>query len=176
MAGKRWLSDREMYAWIGYRRMRLLLDLRLQRELANQSGLSEADYDVLSSLSEAAGQRMRLTDLARHMRWSPSRLSHQITRMQQRGLVDREECADDGRGSMLVLTGEGMAAIETAAPGHVASVRKHFIDLLSPEELDVLGALTHRVVDRLQATEDRTGASPVPVRSDPGGRAGRRRT
>jgi DNA-binding MarR family transcriptional regulator len=157
MAATRWLSDHEMNAWIGYRRMRLLLDLALQRDLAAQSGLSEADYDVLSNLSEASDQRMRLTDLARYMRWSTSRLSHQITRMQQRGLVDREECADDGRGSMLVLTAEGMAGIESAAPGHVASVRKHFIDLLSAEEIDVLGALAHRVVDRLEARDDRPG-------------------
>jgi DNA-binding MarR family transcriptional regulator len=153
MAGTQWLSDREMYAWIGYRRMRLLLDLALQRDLASQSGLSEADYDVLSSLSEAPDRRVRLTDLARHMRWSTSRLSHQITRMQQRRLVEREECADDGRGSMLVLTAEGMAAIRAAAPGHVASVRKYFIDLLSQEELEVFGALTHRVVDRLQSRD-----------------------
>ena len=150
MATTRWLSDREMHAWIGYRRMRLLLDLALQRDLANQSGLSEADYDVLSNLSEARDRRMRLTDLARHMRWSTSRLSHQITRMQERGLVDREVCADDARGSVLVLTADGLAAIRKAAPGHVASVRKHFIDLLTPEEIDTLGALTHRVVARLQ--------------------------
>jgi len=143
-----------MSAWIGYRRMRLLLDLALQRELAAQSGLSEADYDVLSNLSAAPDQRMRLSDLARHMRWSTSRLSHQISRMQQRGLVDREECADDGRGSMLVLTADGTAVNEAAAPGHVASVRKHFIDLLSAEEIDVLGALTHRIVDRLESPDD----------------------
>jgi DNA-binding MarR family transcriptional regulator len=153
MAATRWLSDREMYAWIGYRRMHLLLDLALQRDLASQSGLSEPDYDVLSNLSQAADQRMRMTDLARHMRWSTSRLSHQITRMQQRGLVDREECVDDRRGSMLVLTADGVAAIEAAAPKHVASVRKNFIDLLSAEEIDVLGALTHRVVDRLQSPD-----------------------
>ncbi len=152
MAGTRWLSDREMYAWIGYRRMRLLLDLALQRDLTSHSGLSEADYDVLSNLSAAGDQRMRLTDLARHMRWSTSRLSHQITRMQERGLVDREECADDGRGSMLVLTPAGLAAIAAAAPGHLASVRKHFIDLLTPEEIEALGALTHRVVARLQGS------------------------
>lgn len=155
MTGTRWLSEREMHAWIGYRRMRLLLDLALQRDLASESGLSEPDYDVLSNLSSADGERMRLTDLARHMRWSTSRLSHHITRMQERGLVDREGCADDGRGSMLVLTRAGRAAITAAAPGHVASVRKHFIDLLTPEEIDALGALTHRVVERLQEPRGR---------------------
>jgi DNA-binding MarR family transcriptional regulator len=150
MAESRWLTDREMAAWVGYRRMRLLLDLQLNRDLMNQSGLSEADYDVLSNLSEDDGQRMRLSELAAHMRWSKSRLSHHVSRMQDRGLVEREECADDGRGSMLVLTPQGRKAIRAAAPGHVASVREHFIDLLTPEEIETLAALTHRVVARLQ--------------------------
>src|SRR5437588_5977913 len=117
-----WLTEKEQRAWIGYRRMRLLLELQLNRELMSRSGLSEPDYDVLSNLSEAPGQQMRLTDLARHMRWSKSRLSHHVTRMQQRGLVRREECVEDGRGSVLVLTDEGTKTIEAAAPGHVASV------------------------------------------------------
>jgi DNA-binding MarR family transcriptional regulator len=144
-----WLSEREQRAWIGYRRMRLLLDLQLSRELMSQSGLSEPDYDVLSNLSETPGQQMRLTDLARHMRWSKSRLSHHVTRMQQRGLVQRQECTDDGRGSVLVLTDEGRRTIEMAAPGHVASVRKHLIDLLTEEEIEVLAAVSHRVAARL---------------------------
>src|SRR5262245_56242875 len=138
-----------MRAWLGYRRMRLLLDLQINRDLMSQSALSEPDYDVLSDLSQAAGRRMRLGDLATHMRWSKSRLSHHVTRMQQRGLVDREECADDGRGSMLVLTRNGLRAIEAAAPGHVASVRTHFIDLLSDEEIDTLGKITDRVLTHL---------------------------
>jgi DNA-binding MarR family transcriptional regulator len=87
----RWLDEREMRAWIGYRRMRLLLDLQLQRDLMSQSGLSGPDYDVLSNLSEAEGRSMRLSELAAHMRWSKSRLSHHITRMEQRGLVERRE-------------------------------------------------------------------------------------
>src|SRR5215468_490661 len=111
MPEPRWLSDREMRAWLGYRRMRLLLDLQLDRDLMSHSGLSEQDYDVLSNLSDAAGQQLRLTDLAGHLRWSKSRLSHHVTRMRQRGLVDREECADDARGSMLVLTPAGRKAI-----------------------------------------------------------------
>ena len=157
MSEPRWLNDREMRAWIGYRRMRLLLDLQINRDLMNESGLSEPDYDVLSDLSQTEGHRMRLSDLAAHMRWSKSRLSHHVTRMQQRGLVDREECADDGRGSMLVLTPRGERAIVAAAPGHVASVRRHIIDLLTDEELDALDAISRRVVDLLS---DRPGTAP----------------
>ena len=144
-----WLNEQEMQAWIGYRRMRLLLDLQLNRDLMSQAGLSEADYDVLSNLSEAPHQQLRLTDLATHMRWSKSRLSHHITRMQGRGLVDRHDCKDDGRGSMLVLTPAGRKAIDGAAPGHVESVRKHMIDLMTDDELAALAAFSHRIVAHL---------------------------
>jgi DNA-binding MarR family transcriptional regulator len=149
MDAPRWLDARENKAWRGYRRMRRLLDLELARELMQDAGLSEPDYDVLSDLSETPDQRLRLSELADRMLWSRSRLSHHISRMQQRGLVAREECPSDGRGSMIVLTPAGRAAIEAAAPGHVAAVRRHLIDLLTPEEIDALGTLTGRVVDHL---------------------------
>ncbi|MEU8253961.1 MarR family transcriptional regulator [Micromonospora inaquosa] len=149
MDATRWLDEREDRAWRGYRRMRRLLDLELARELTQDAGLSEADYDVLSDLSETPQGRLRLRELADRMLWSRSRLSHHLTRMQQRGLVTREECADDARGSIVVLTPAGRQAIESAAPGHVAAVRRHLIDLLTPAEIDALGALTHRVVDHL---------------------------
>ena len=99
MIEPRWLDEREARAWRGYRRMRTLLDLELGRDLMRDSGLSEPDYDVLSNLSEAEGQRMRLSELAALMLWSKSRLSHHLTRMRQRGLVEREECPGDARGS-----------------------------------------------------------------------------
>ncbi|MEU2168691.1 MarR family winged helix-turn-helix transcriptional regulator [Micromonospora chersina] len=149
MDAPRWLDAREARAWRGYRRMRRLLDLELARELMQDAGLSEPDYDVLSDLSETPDQRLRLSELADRMLWSRSRLSHHLARMQQRGLVTREEHPSDGRGSIVVLTPAGRAAIEAAAPGHVAAVRRHLIDLLTPEEIDALGALTQRVVDRL---------------------------
>ncbi|MBM0239450.1 MarR family transcriptional regulator [Micromonospora sp. ATA32] len=145
----RWLDERESRAWRGYRRMRRLLDLELARELVRDAGLSEPDYDVLSDLSETPDQRLRLSELADRMLWSRSRLSHHLTRMQQRGLVTREECATDGRGSVITLTAEGRRAIEAAAPGHVAAVRRHLIDLLTAEEIAALDALSHRVVDHL---------------------------
>jgi DNA-binding MarR family transcriptional regulator len=149
VAQPRWLTEREDRAWRGYRRMRTLLDLQLGRDLMRESGLSEADYDVLSGLSETEGHRLRLSELAAQMLWSKSRLSHHITRMQQRGLVRREECSDDGRGSMIALTEAGWRAIVEAAPGHVASVRRHLIDLLDEDEVDALAAFSRRVVDRL---------------------------
>lgn len=142
----RWLDSAEDRAWRGYRRMFLLLNARIARELAAEAGLSEADYDVLSSLSEAEDRRERLSTLAARMLWSQSRLSHHIARMHARGLLDREDCASDGRGSVLVLTDAGLRAIAAAAPGHVAAVRAHLISRLSPEQIAVLGDIAEVVV------------------------------
>ena len=144
-----WLDDAEARAWRGYMRMRTLLHARILRDLAREAGLSGPDYDVLSNVSEAEGRRSRLGDLAARMAWSKSRLSHHITRMEQRGLVTREDCTSDGRGAFVVLTDAGLRAIQDAAPGHVASVRRHFIDLLSREQLDALAEITQTVVRRL---------------------------
>jgi DNA-binding MarR family transcriptional regulator len=145
----RWLDEAEDRAWRGYLRMRTLLHAQIVRDLARESGLSGPDYDVLSHVSEAEGRRERLAALAARMAWSRSRLSHHITRMEQRGLVTREDCADDGRGAFVVLTEAGWRAIQEAAPGHVASVRRHFIDLLSREQLDALAEISRTVVRRL---------------------------
>ena len=148
-----WLDDAEARAWRGYMRMRTLLHAQIVRDLAREAGLSGPDYDVLSNVSEAEGRRTRLGDLAARMAWSKSRLSHHITRMEQRGLVTREDCTSDGRGAFVVLTDAGFRAIEAAAPGHVASVRRHFIDLLSRDQLDALAEITQTVVRRLSGEQ-----------------------
>jgi DNA-binding MarR family transcriptional regulator len=147
MSEPRWLTPLEDRAWRGYRGMRARLDLQITRDLARDSGLSDADYDVLSNLSEVEGHRWRVGDLAARMLWSQSRLSHHIARMQQRGLVTREECPSDGRGAFVVLTEQGLRTIVQAAPPHVASVRRHFIDLLTPEQLATLAAIAETVLD-----------------------------
>ncbi|WP_206184874.1 MarR family winged helix-turn-helix transcriptional regulator [Thermoactinospora rubra] len=149
----RWLSKEEDRAWRGYRRMQLLLNRQIARDLARDAGLSEADYDVLSNVSEAPGGSMRLTELARHMRWSKSRLSHHITRMEQRGLVVRGEVASDARGSVISLTDRGLETIRQAAPGHVESVRRHFVDLLTPAQLAAFAEISWTVVDHLLEAE-----------------------
>ncbi len=162
MAGTRWLSRREEETWRAYRRMRARLDLQLARDLANESGLSESDYDVLSAVSEADGQRLRLKELADSMLWSQSRLSHHVARMQQRGLVVREECASDGRGAVVALTPRGWRTIRKAAPSHVQSVRRHLIDLLSPEEIETLGHIAEKVVAHLNDPDESVGGVERP--------------
>lgn len=145
----RWLTEAEQRVWQAYRRMFLLLNAQLARDLAQDSGLSDADYDVLSALGASPDRRRRVSELADRMLWSRSRLSHHLARMQQRGLVVREECATDGRGAVVVLTDEGTRTIERAAPPHVESVRRHFIDLLSPEQIEVFATIGETVVGRL---------------------------
>jgi DNA-binding MarR family transcriptional regulator len=156
MTEPRWLTDAEMRAWLGYRRMRLRLDAQVARDLADDSGLSMPDYDVLSTLTAADDRRARLNSLAARMLWSKSRLSRHIGRMEQRGLVIREGIETDARGAVVVLTETGLRAIETAAPDHVESVRRHFIDLLSDEQLAVLGDIAETVLDHLSELEDQS--------------------
>ncbi|MEW1635728.1 MarR family winged helix-turn-helix transcriptional regulator [Streptomyces sp. NPDC093801] len=140
-AHPRWLTESEQDAWYAWRRMFPLVDAEIARDLQQDSGLSEADYDVLSVLGSTDGHRMRVTALAGLMSWSRSRLSHQLTRMERRGLVRREEVAGDGRGAEVVLTADGVAAITGAAPHHVESVRRHLIDVLTPDQLHTLAEI-----------------------------------
>ncbi|WP_030199860.1 MarR family winged helix-turn-helix transcriptional regulator [Streptomyces sp. NRRL S-87] len=149
MTDPRWLTDAEQRAWYAWRRMFPLVNAEISRDLGTDSGLSEADYDVLSVLSETPGDRMRVTGLAALMQWSRSRLSHHLTRMEQRGLVRREEVTADGRGAEVVLTDAGVAAIQAAAPLHVESVRRHLIDHLTPEELATLADLGQAIAQRM---------------------------
>lgn len=145
----RWLDSTEERAWRSYRRMFILLEARLADELAERTGLSMADYTVLSNLVEAEDRRWRITELARHMQWSQSRLSHQIRRMERRELVRREDVEEDARGAAVVLTRQGLKAIAEAAPVHFAGVREHMMDLLTETQLAALGDIAETVVNHL---------------------------
>src|SRR5579863_4389676 len=131
----RWLTDEEQQAWRATVHLSTLLLRQLDRDLSAH-GLNGHDYEILVELSEAPDQRLRMTELADATSQSRSRLSHQIARMEKRGLVRRDECEGDKRGTFAVLTAEGTAAIERVAPDHVEHVRRHFIDRLSPRQLD----------------------------------------
>ncbi len=151
MDAPKWLDEREARAWRGYTRMRVELQARLARDLAACSGLSEADYAILVHLSEAPEGRLRHFQLVDALQWDRSRLSHQLTRMGKRGLVDKQACPTDARGSFVVLTPTGRAVIEAAAPAHVASVRRYLIDTLDDAQLDALGDIAETVLAALAA-------------------------
>jgi DNA-binding MarR family transcriptional regulator len=145
----RWLDEREARVWRGFIGVQQRLAAVLERQLIRDSGLSGADYVLLVPLSEAPDGLLRARELGRMVGWERSRLSHQLARMEKRGLVAREECSEDARGLMVRLTDAGRAAITSAAPAHVAAVRRHFFDALTDAELDVLGPALERVLDRL---------------------------
>lgn len=149
MTKPRWLDRDQERAWRRYRRMRTLLDLQIARDLKNDSGLSEPDYDVLSTLSESPAGSWRANEFAARLLWSSSRLAHQVGRMEQRGLVERRGAADDARAAVIVLTPAGRAALEAAAPLHVESVRRNLIDLLTPAEIKALGRIAGKVAAHL---------------------------
>ncbi|GGZ31935.1 transcriptional regulator [Streptomyces inusitatus] len=145
----RWLSDDEQCTWRTHLDVSRLLMHQLEKDL-QPFGLTNNDYEILVNLSESEDQRMRMSDLAAATLQSKSRLSHQITRMENTGLVRRENCESDRRGLYAVLTDEGMATMRKVAPHHVGSVRKHFIDLMTPEALADLRASLAPVADHLR--------------------------
>jgi DNA-binding MarR family transcriptional regulator len=149
-----WLTDDEQQAWRATVHLSQLLMRQLDRDL-NAHGLNGHDYEILVELSEAPDRRLRMTDLADATSQSRSRLSHQISRMENRGLVRRDECEGDKRGTFAVLTKEGMNAIERVAPCHVENVRRHFIDRLTSHQLEEIRASFQPIVDYLRKIRDR---------------------
>jgi DNA-binding MarR family transcriptional regulator len=149
-----WLTPGEQQAWRAHLATSKLLARQLDREL-NPFGLSINDYEILVVLSESPDERLRMTDLADATAQSRSRLSHQITRMEAAGLVRRDSCPGDKRGLYAVLTAEGRAMIERVAPHHVASVRRHFIDLLSDDQLSAIRQGYATVIDHLREIRER---------------------
>src|SRR6476469_772852 len=146
MNNPRWLDEGEQRAWRSY--------LQMHRQLQAESSLSLADYEVLVTLSEVPAGRLRPFELQRGLQWEQSSLSHQLRRMEHRGLVGREGCTDDGRGAFIVLTDAGRRAIEAAAPGHVDAVRRLFFDGLTDDQITVLGQLSTQVLDRLDRSPE----------------------
>lgn len=155
MTDVRWLDEREARAWRRFQRMHTQLSARLDRHLVQDAGMSSADYAVLVGLSEAPQGRLRAFELGAELQWEKSRLSHQLRRMEQRGLVRREECPSDARGLIVVLTPAGRAAIEEAAPQHVEDVRRYFVDPLTAGQLDEMARIAAAVLARLDDGTDR---------------------
>lgn len=155
----RWLDEEEARAWRSFLLMKRLLERGVDRQLMAESGLSAADYELLVPLSESPGRRLRPRDLGRAADWERSRLSHQLKRMEARGLIERQECPTDARGTVIVLTESGMAALEEAAPAHVAWVRDHFVDIVGRQDLSRLADIAERVAGSL--AQEREEACPA---------------
>ncbi len=151
MSDSPWLSDEQQAVWRSWLAVSAQLPAVLHRQLARDSGLSLPDFDVLVQLTEAAGSRLRVTDLAASLGWERSRVSHHVKRMERRGLVSRDDCPDDGRGAFIAVTAQGRTAIERAAPAHARTVKDLVFADLSPAELADLGRLLAKVRTGLDA-------------------------
>ena len=145
-----WLTADEQRAWRAYLRAGSLLTARLNRLLQADCGLSLPEYEVLVQLSEAPQGKLRPFQLVLALDWEQSRLSHLLTRMSRRGFVVRQDCAADRRGADVVLTAVGRAAIESAAPGHVAAVRRLVFDQMDSEQVAAFGQTFEAILAGLE--------------------------
>ncbi|WJZ02337.1 MarR family winged helix-turn-helix transcriptional regulator [Corynebacterium freiburgense] len=150
MTTARWLNDQEQELW------RLLLaavryvDRGMDMTLQDGHGISVPEFAVLVHLSESNEKETRLRDLCASLNWDRSRTSHQITRMERRGLVVKQKCSDDGRGVIVELTAEGRRRLESAAPEHVERVRELFFDKITDEEMQALRPVLERILGEKQ--------------------------
>jgi DNA-binding MarR family transcriptional regulator len=144
-----WLDRRQLRAWIRLRAVLALLPGALDAQLRRDGDVTEFEYQVLAMLSEAPGRTLRMTELARRTSATLPRLSHVVTRMEGRGLVERSPCPEHRRATNARLTDGGWAKVQQAAPGHVATVRRHVIDALTDEQIDQLVAIGDAILARL---------------------------
>ncbi|WP_425307588.1 MarR family transcriptional regulator [Ammonicoccus fulvus] len=153
MSTEPWLTDEQQEIWRDWLSVQTRLPAVLNRELQADQQLSLPDFDVLVHLSEAEDNRLRMSALAEELNWEQSRLSHQVSRMEKRGLVYREPCPQDARGSFACLTDQGRGRLEAAAPGHARTVRALLFDHLDADEQATLAGLVRRVLDRVAVAE-----------------------
>jgi DNA-binding MarR family transcriptional regulator len=140
-----WLSAPELRAWRAFMLVQMRMNYEMNRQLQTDSDLSLADYHVLNALTDAPGGRLQVSDLAALIGWERSRVSHQLRRLSERGLAERVASEHDARATDAILTKAGRAAIEAAAPRHVAFVRRMFFDPLPDELLAPLTAALEHV-------------------------------
>jgi DNA-binding MarR family transcriptional regulator len=145
----RWLDDDEQRVWRAFMESHLLLFEQFERDLQRTAGLPVGYYEILVRLSEAPDRRLRMSDLAERSQSSRSRLSHAVARLEESGWVRRETCPTDRRGALAVLTDDGFAALEAAAPAHVESVRTHLFDLLDADQLASIREISEVILAHL---------------------------
>jgi DNA-binding MarR family transcriptional regulator len=155
MTTTRWLTPQEMHAWRAFAEVNGALLAALESDLAPH-GLSLGDYEVLVLLSETRDHQMRMCDLSQHLGLSPSGLTRRLDGLVKAGYVERLPSTADRRVMLATVTPAGLDALAGAAPDHVASVRLHLIDRLTPEQIEVLGA----IFDNVGLGLGRTPATP----------------
>jgi len=146
----RWLDATQQRAWRGFLDLHARLAAKLNRDLQQTSGLTLSDYDVLVHLTDVPDGRLRAFELGEGLQWDKSRVSKQVARLAARGLVAKEDCEADRRGSYVVLTQAGRQAIEAAAPAHVELVHQLVFDTLTPDQIREWAVISSAVLRRLE--------------------------
>lgn len=164
--GTRWLDEDEQRTWRCFLEASRLLWEHLEAQLQRDAGMPVSYYQVLVHLSEAPGRALRMSELAKATGSSRSRLSHAMARLEAARWAERRSCPTDGRVEVAVLTTEGLAALEEAAPGHVTAVRESLFDALSPGQVRELGRVSQRIIDRLRVGTERPNRDRAPCRPD----------
>lgn len=149
MEDVRWLTETEIDTWLKFRAVVELYPGLLDAQLRRDSQLTHMEYQVLAMLSEVPDRTLRMTSLAARTTSSLTRMSHVVTRLQQRGIVARSADATDGRATNVTLTDAGHALLVEAAPGHVTQVRESFLDALSPTQLRQLDGICESILTRI---------------------------
>ena len=142
-------TELERDLWRSFFVMRRQLELTLERRLQADAGISTADFEILMSLLDEPAQQLRAGQIGDIIGWEKSRVSHQITRMEQRGLVTRRECGDDARGVWVVLTEEGSRAVLSAGSDRRDAVRQYFFDVLTDDEKQTMLEVSRKVLDTI---------------------------
>ena len=156
-AATRWLSKDELAAWVRVVAVVELLPGVLDSQLRRDAELTSFEYHVLAMLSEAPDRTLQMTALASQTNATLPRLSHVVRRLEDRGLVERFPCPGDGRATNARLTGAGWRKVRETAPGHVANVRHHVIDALTPDQVRQLIGISDALLARLDPTGSMTG-------------------
>lgn len=152
----RWLTKRELAAWMRLAAVLELLPGTLDSQLRRDADLTNFEYYVLAMLSEAADRTLRMTALAAQTHATLPRLSHVVRRLEERALVERFPCPEDGRATNARLTDVGWQKVQESAPGHVENVRHHVLDALTAEQIGQLTAITDAVLHRLDPSGSMT--------------------
>ncbi len=148
------LSPEELVTWRSFYAMRRTLDRAIDLQLLRDSRISASEYEVLLAIDAGLDERLRIRDIASRIGWEKSRVSHLVTRMEKRSLLNRTDCTSDARGSWVGLTPQGRRAIAAAMNGHVAALRRFFFDVLEGGEGERLTDLSVRIVAAIGCSAD----------------------
>lgn len=159
------LEPEEWVLWDTWMRAQRLLVRELDRALQRECGISKAEFSVLVTLRQAPGREMRVSDLVDSLGWEKSRVSHQLTRMENRGFVAQTEGGASGRRTRIGLTATGRRVVQAAIRTHGDNIRRYFLDSLTPDQATIIRAWSEQVIDRIEPrhseTTDNGATSPV---------------